>query len=160
MVHRRSLPLGSPFALGLLLLGLAVAPAAAQDETETSQEEPVAKNAVYVEMRGIGLGSVNYERMLTSYLSLRVGTTGYAFPVMVNLLAGGGAHRFEAGAGAVLAFDLQSHTPVAGGLGTIGYRYQPPAGGPVFRVAMPVLVGEQGVWVGFYHIGISAGWAF
>jgi hypothetical protein len=42
------------------------------------------------------------------------------------------------------------------GTGTLGYRYQPPQGGFVFRVGITPMVGQRLILIG----GISAGIAF
>ena len=74
------------------------------------------QNVVYVEAAGIGLlFSVNYERMISDHVSLRIGYSSWSFtlpfifasesisfdgvPVMVTLLEGNGNSKLEVGGG-------------------------------------------------------------
>ena len=105
------------------------------------------RTAVYAELGGNALlYSLNAERRVSPHLALRIGA-GYLgidgtgddalargdlyVPVMANLLVGRGAHRFEVGAGVVLVTAGPSY-PTS----TVGYRYQRPEGGGVFRIGL------------------------
>ena len=122
----------------------------------SSQEIKPAKNSLYFELLGSGgLYSINYERKVSSNLYGRVGMTTFnmtdflgetdprdritAFPVMLTYLLGNGkSHHFEI-AGGMLA-GLKSETGVNYKIidlvAFIGYRYQPPAKGMVFRIGL------------------------
>jgi hypothetical protein len=150
---------------------------------------PIAKNSVFLE--GLGSGffySINYERMLLSDFGLRVGAEyaplqstwtafdayAFSFPVTINYLGlGFGAHRAEFGAGTSLTYSkgesLLSTKPgfEVFGLGTLGYRFQPTAGGVQFRVGANTFFGKdvaykfesknRNILVWPY---LSLGWAF
>ncbi|HEX6368103.1 MAG TPA: hypothetical protein VF006_04160 [Longimicrobium sp.] len=137
-------------------------------------------DAFHVEAFGPAiLGSVNYERLVGSHLSARVGVgwmpgfdVGDALhtPMMINVIAGRGKHRVEAGAGAVLVYALnrgiEEEADVRLGFrrtyttGTLAYRLEPAEGsalhGGIYRVGLtPVYFdGEMyplfGVSAGFY----------
>lgn len=137
------------------------------------------KNAFHAEVGGSAvLGSFNYERMIGSNMSARVGVgwlPGLDYgdellaPVMLNFLAGRGVHRLEVGAGAVLAYGLgggiEGHTEPAGweeafATGTLAYRLEPAEGtrlhGGIYRLGFtPVYAHDEvyplwGVSAGFY----------
>jgi hypothetical protein len=146
-----------------------------------------ARNAVYVEALGNGgLVSLNYDRKLLDWMSLRVGAAYahdddapvgtdenvvFAGPVMLNVLAGRGSSRLEVGAG--FAFERQTDRDVdviATGdnmnlTGTVGYRYQPARGGLLFRAGITPFYsassapGETG---GRFEVtgGVSVGFTF
>ncbi len=106
----------------------ATAPAA-QDTVQVR----TARNAVYLELLGSGfLGSLNYERIFSEYISIRVGLS-YVPVTMINFTLGGSS-KFEAGIG-MIYFSKEGVKPSI----TIGYRYQPYAQGFFFR-ATPVVL--------------------
>jgi hypothetical protein len=127
-------------------------------------EKPRAKNAVHLELGGPGiLYSVNYERFVLPKLSIRAGigmfglrenTTGdsigvLAVPVTAQYFLGKGAHHLELGLGIFTGgmwSDLNSYEKtetfgLIGGTATVGYRYQRPGGGFLFRIAFTPLLG-------------------
>lgn len=130
----------------------------------------LARDAVYLEAGGNGLlYTINYDHRFTDVVSVRAGMMVLgvvAAPVTVNALLGGGSHRLELGAGALLlsapghladqtdgAADLRAVTATA----TVGYRFQPERGGMVVRAGFtPILVHGAGLpW-----FGVSVGYAF
>jgi hypothetical protein len=142
---RRSSP-GATVILGLLL-AVCAAPADGQ--------APPTRAVFYGELGGNALygGSVNVELMLTPNLSARVGASPFgAYPFMLNYLSGAGAHHLEAGFGLLASPEGSDRLATA----TLGYRYQRPGGGPLFRAGLTPLLGADGVapWV-----GISLGFA-
>jgi hypothetical protein len=102
-------------------------------------EPRTARNAVFLEMGGSGLFlSVNYDRMLSDYFSLRVGIGGIVvegdraltFPILFNLLLGPPSDKLEIGAGiSLLGPGAATFIALA-----VGYRYAPTKPGPSFRV--------------------------
>jgi len=136
-------------------------------------------NSLYLEFFGSGgLYSVNYDRLLTEEVGIRVGfmyfeadwfvfftdMEMFLIPITLNYLVGTGKHKFELGAGPVIVFgsvgfwgsDPGSGSGV-GWTGTIGYRYQQPNGGFLFRIGFtPVL------FSGEFHPsgGLSLGFSF
>jgi hypothetical protein len=166
-------------ALAALFALLAVGSASAQEARPDSALVGRARNAVYVELIGNGLlYSVNYDRMLTDHLSARVGASYLGartdtesaslatFPVMINYLTGARSnHHFEAGAGVTLltasAEDLDDFEEAGfdgiAGTATLGYRYQRPQGGFVFRSGLTPFFGAGGVLV---SAGVSLGYSF
>ena len=139
-----------------LLLVVAAAPAYAQEVVP-----PARDNAVYVELLGNGgLYSVNYERALTPALRVRVGAGAWTaesfwggaetrmrtFPMMLQMVRGGGAHHLEAGIGVLPGYrDRERDAGESGGfvslIGLIGYRYQPPLRRFVFRAGFTPFYG-------------------
>ena len=139
-----------------------------------------ASNSVYLELLGNGgLYTVNYDRRFSSHWSTRIGIMLFGgqseeptddrisfalIPVMLNYLVGEGSHRLELGIGpliGVVGGHLEEYGWIAGsGLAgvtsTVGYRYQLPGGGFVFRVSLtPFYSGEPQLWG-----GVSFGYAF
>jgi hypothetical protein len=132
-------------------------------------------HAVHVEALGPGLiGSANYERIVGENFSARVGV-GYfpgfdigsqlLAPVMLNVLAGKGEHRLEAGAGVVLAYALNrgieedESVPEHGfrrgfATATLAYRLEPGTEsalhGSIYRIGLtPMFFGGRAYpWVG------------
>lgn len=163
------------FLVGTLgLLGWTAAPAAAQERV------PPSPNSVYVELLGNGLlYSINYDRYMTPHLTGRAGLfvlaasdsdgdgggAVIATPLLVNYLFGTGSHHLETGVGVTLAAgaieDLEDEVDdsFSGAMGTatLGYRYQRPTGGFVFRAGVTPFFGAGGVVPWF---GISLGYAF
>ncbi|HEU0053131.1 MAG TPA: hypothetical protein VFQ39_08130 [Longimicrobium sp.] len=145
-----------------------------------------ARNAVYVELLGNGvLYSVNYDRRLTDNVAGRVGVSFLTVeeddgdrgtlamaPIVASYLFGEGNSHFEAGLGVLLAsasvsdvgddegedwFDLSGSASGVLGTGVLGYRYQRPDGGFVFRAGLtPIFDTEDFIpW-----FGVSFGYAF
>lgn len=142
-----------------------------------------AKNAAYVELLGNGLFyTVNYERFFGPELSARGGLMVFSVsetengtetsgtvnvvPLTANYFLGD-SHRLELGAGPVL-FRLSASVDTPGlsdsdsgvaffGTATVGYRYQSPGGGFLFRIGLTPIISGDGVapWG-----GLSVGWAF
>ncbi len=132
--------------------------------------------------------TLNYDRVLGDDFSLRAGfglvlgeeksASGeksikpliLSIPVMLNYIGGGSRwSMLEVGAGLVLLHvgarvsyiyvqkrDDAETSPVAAGL--IGYRYQPPNGGFMFRAGVTALVGRYGFLPLWPYA--SVGWAF
>lgn len=159
---------------------LIAAPAAAQE----APQPITARNAVYVELLGNGLlYSVNYDRLFTDNVSGRIGAmfvagedeegdSGYALitPIIASYLFGQGSSKFEAGLGVALGYasvdGLDFGEEGAGvdesgagviGTGVLGYRYQRPDGGFVFRVGLTPLFDDSGFAPWF---GVSFGYGF
>lgn len=167
------------FAAALALL---THPVAAQ----TPETPFTTRNAYYVEAGGNALlYSVNYERMVAAGLSARVGISlvpawipfvgddggdGGGLLVMVPVQAGyvfgTGNHHLEVGAGATFgnaAVDiggLEGKENWVFGTGTIGYRFQRPEAGSLFRLTITPLFIEV-LDVGMIPmIGLSYGRSF
>jgi hypothetical protein len=116
-----------------------------------------AHNAIYAEAFGnaLTLGSLNYERSLTPSVTARVGFNpfGPTVPVMLNRLRSlSGSHWAEAGVGLLIGAGEDGFATA-----TLGYRYQGPADGGVFRAALTPLLSRSGVAM---WLGISLGVAF
>lgn len=164
-------------ALSVLLAGAMIA---AAPSTSAAQS---AKNAVYLELAGNGvLYTLNYERAFSESVSGRAGlfwmsvdaagqnSSGSAtlnlIPVTANYFVGTN-HRLELGAGPLIVrasaeastagFDAESSGLGVGGTATIGYRYQQPDGGFVFRIGLTPVFSSAGLlpWA-----GLSLGYAF
>lgn len=127
------------------------------------------RNVAYFELGGNGIiPSFNYERQLSERLYGRVGFSfvvgeeadgdtdqTYIFPLMVNYLTHpAGNHHFEAGAGATWItgdsqdlYDNDDDEELSNLVGTltIGYRYQKPARGFVFRAGFTPVFDTGGV---------------
>ena len=166
------------FLIAFLLLGSHL--------TCQAQDVRSAKNGLYLELLGNGgLYSVNYEHFLSDHMTGRVGfsvatltseTSGgtteregtlFTAPIMLNYLSGKGSNHLEIGGGMTI-FSFSRSTPqndildFASGTavlftGTIGYRYQPPDGGFLFRIGFTPLTNFKAVApLG----GLSLGYAF
>lgn len=174
-------------ALSMLLVASSTASSALADEEiptarpapppveepppNTAPPTPVARegvgaytdNALFLELGGPAvLYSVNYDRRLGDFFSLRVGAsylginagstraTAVLVPITFHVLVGGRSwSHFEIGAGAMPAFgsvttSSKSGASAAGvaGVGVVGYRLQPPDGGFFFRANLNVLVAD------------------
>lgn len=134
-----------------------------------------------------GLYSVNFERQFTNRLTLRMGCGAFTLtdapfcfsscddstaevrmvlaPLLVNYLHGSGNHKLELGGGVVVGEESRSdHTGRADRpdihaavTGVLGYRYQRPAAGLIFRAgATPIYAGGEF----FPLIGVSLGYAY
>jgi hypothetical protein len=176
-----------PSRTAALALALAAALTARAASAQDAAPSPItARNAFYVELLGNGLiYSVNYDRRLTGHVAGRVGvsfataedsegdraTIGLA-PVMGSYLFGEGNSHFEAGLGMLLATASVDEIDPGGGedpfvggdggstvfgTGVLGYRYQRPGGGFVFRAGLtPIFTTSDFVpW-----FGVSFGYAF
>lgn len=117
-----------------------------------------AWNNAFVELGGNGfLGSLNYERLITNWLSVRLGYNPILYPVMfltTNILIGESEHKFQAGIG--LLTNL-------GFTGTIGYRYQPQTNGLLFRIGFTPIFRVQLFSSAYSDLpwgGISVGYTF
>lgn len=165
-----------PAALALALGLIAAGPAAAQD---TAAGPRVASNTFFVELGGNAVVySLNYERFFTPKVAIRVGgmylqadddngtQVGVGlFPVMATYLLGQGNSHFETGAGIGIATAGVSDTDIGEdwgdsavyGTATLGYRYQKPEGGVIFRAGFTPLYADGNLipWV-----GLSVGYAF
>ena len=162
----------------ILLSALIALAATAGSGAAQDRALPAAPNAVYLELGGNGLlYSLNYDRLLTPRVAARVGFMGLgaatdsvsggviAAPLMVSYLFGEGNSHFETGLGVMLAagaIDEVGELEDEGfsgaiGTATVGYRYQRPGGGFVFRAGVTPLFDTSGIapWV-----GISLGYGF
>jgi hypothetical protein len=139
----------------------------------------VANNTFFVELGGNAVAySVNYERFFTPKLAVRVGgmylqadddagtRVGIGlFPIMGTYLLGEGNSHFETGAGLGIATAGVSSTDIGDDWGdsgvyataTLGYRYQKPEGGVIFRAGFTPIFADGNLvpWV-----GVSVGYAF
>lgn len=150
---------------------------------------PASRNAVFVELLGNGgLYSLNYERMLTDHLGLRVGYAAWdspllfegsppdryrTLPVSVSYLLGAGERKLELGGGITFGrgtfdrsfatrrdFSFRSLTAI------VGYRSQPRGRGYLFRAgATPFYSFDDGDEAypnpGFsFGAGVSFGYRF
>jgi hypothetical protein len=137
-------------------------------------------NSIYFEALGNGgLYSVNYDRLFTDNFGIRAGIMYLSkvdiifaaaedlliFPATLNFFVGE-KHKLELGAGLVFAsvsntssFGFKSDSGGSNivGTATIGYRYQKPDGGFLFRIGFTPLFGSGGFepWG-----GISLGFSF
>ena len=141
-------------------------------------QSPSAPNSVYFELLGNGLMySLNYDRMFSESFGGRAGI-GYfspeneaviTFPIMLNYLYGSGNSKLELGGGITvisqsenISFQFKSSNKEFGGSGvlatiTIGYRYQKPEKGIVFRAGFTPFFGKIGFGLSF---GASVGYGF
>jgi len=153
---------------------------------QVKEDGPVARSAIYIELAGQGLlYSVNYEYLLADDISVRIGYSQWTisslflftagelsftgFPVMVNYLSGSGSGHLELGLGVMpMKISLDGHDILFGtdvsnsatlliGTATLGYRYQPPDGGFVFRIGLTPFFNEKVIAVSG---GLSMGVAF
>lgn len=161
------------------LVALPGPPAAAQ----TPWTPFTARNSVYLEAGGNALlYSVNYERLVIGNLSARVGVSAIPgwfpwvegddgaglvmVPVLASVMFGPGNHHFEVGGGATFGNasvdigDLEGSEHWVYGSGMIGYRYQRPEGGLVFRATMTPLFIEVLDISTLPMIGLSLGRSF
>ncbi len=170
-----------PACCATFLLVAVATPAYGQDTAP-----PARNNSFYVELLGNGgLYSVNYERALTPAVRVRAGAAAWTaesfwsdaktrfrtFPMMLQILPGGGAHQLEAGIGVLLGQRGRERDVGASGgfvslIGLIGYRYEPPRGRFVFRAGFTPFYGFDDPSVAYPDkgfmpsIGISIGARF
>lgn len=138
------------------------------------------QNSIYFEALGNGIiYSVNYDRLFTENFGGRIGVMYLSsfdvvvssaenilvVPLMANYFIGG-SHKLELGAGILLVqadnigfFGIESGQggSAVGGTATVGYRYQKPEGGLVFRIGFTPVYGDGEVEPSG---GISLGYAF
>lgn len=170
----------------LLALLLGALTFAATPQTLASQT--ATPNAVYVELLGSGgLFSLNYERRVSS-ARVRIGVGSWTasdlfgageeafvvLPLTLSHVSGRGNHHLESGAGVTVgnskftsSFDgTTTRSGFVTLTGLVGYRYQKPGSGFIFRALFTPLygLGEEAVAYpdrGFFpSIGISLGAAF
>ena len=144
-------------------------------------------NTVYLELFGNALvGSINYDRMVTDNVSVRVGygsmsTTSSTYesglmvtedvgitmiPIIGNYLLGEGNHKLEVGGGIVMVTvdysgnveDIDFTVGAEGSIftGNVGYRYQKPDGGIFFKASLCPFFGD-GMMTWF---GLGLGYSF
>ena len=124
-----------------LLMVVASTSANAQEAAPSTRD-----NAVYLELLGNGgLYSISYERALRPALRVRVGAAAWTaegfwseaetrirtFPVMLQMVPGGGVHHLEAGIGVLPGYRGRDRDVGASGgfvslIGLVGYRYERP----------------------------------
>jgi hypothetical protein len=148
-------------------------------------EERTANNALYVEGLGPGLFySLNYERDFDNVFGVRVGldyvsitavgddgasanATFLAIPITFSYLGLGSLkHIFEVGAGGTILYASASANTIGGssggsgvgGIGTLilGYRYQPPHGGFMFRAGIAPLITSYGDFLPWPYVSLGA----
>ncbi|MEN3010103.1 MAG: hypothetical protein ABDI20_03855 [Candidatus Bipolaricaulaceae bacterium] len=129
-----------------------------------------APHTVYAELFGVGIFySVNYEHRLSPLLSVGVGATQWEFGLLgppiqylglfghLRFLSGGlASHHLEVGASAGLFWPSPGFVLAPG----VGYRFQPAAGGLVFRGTLLVLLAPFTEQELFPFFGLSLGLAF
>ncbi|HEU0014213.1 MAG TPA: hypothetical protein VFQ45_11050 [Longimicrobium sp.] len=168
--------LAAALAAALALTPLCPSGGAAQDRSYFT-----ARNAVYVEAGGNGgLISINLDRLITPNIGIRAGFAtivspfGWAtdedasvtvVPITANALLGSGSSRAEIGAGVTILngeidsdlFDIHEEGTRTIPTATFGFRYQRPAGGPLFRIGLtPFFVDDELIgWA-----GVSFGYSF
>ena len=172
------------------IMKLLVVPALLLAFASVARAQPTAdpaRNSVYFEFLGNGgLYSLNYDRELVEGLRVRIGYAGWTaedlfggpatsmqtVPVSLHVVRGRGRHQADIGGGAVmgrreraagLGGDSGSFTSL---VGVIGYRYQRPEGGFVFRAGFTPFYGlgdeaEAYPEKGFFpSAGVSLGFGF
>ena len=143
-------------------------------------------NTVFLELGGNSLlWSINYDRMITEKISVRVGygsipiestdedefdavtITVAPVPIVANYLLGSGNHKLEIGAGILYIMvdgevdfggaSVSGSGSVTATTGVLGYRYHRATGGFSFRISFTpiMLVGEM-IPMG----GLSLGYSF
>ncbi len=137
--------------------------------------------SIFGEAGGPGLASLNFDTRFSKSekgLGGRIGVGGFSvnaipatfIPVELNFLAGKkGSHYFEAGAG--ITFVSLSEKIIFGQGATdntrfkntfehfsIGYRFQPPKGGFLFKIALTPLFNRN--FFIPYYFGVGAGYKF
>lgn len=159
---------------------LVTSAATAQAQTSNVEPEVTDPNALYVELGGAGGLSVNYDRRFLPSLIGRVGVgivpcffacAGYtSVPVAAYGLIGGTSHHIEYGGGVTFLFpDHGRHHRFL--VPSVGYRYQRPNGGFVFRanglasIRLQQPIGPGNVyggssWKEAWGVGVSSGYAF
>lgn len=151
-------------APGLVAASLLGSTAFAAPPEDQKPPAPAARNAVHAELGGPGLlYTVSYERFVLPELSVRAGFSLFGFreggtgdtlgvftlPLTAQYLVGRGSHHLELGLGLITgvlwsdlnSFDRTERFGLIAATATVGYRYQPPAGGLVLRVALTPFFG-------------------
>ena len=141
-----------------------------------------SQNAVYFEALGQGiLYSINFDHRFSENIAVRAGFSSFnvdivlsdftitTIPLMLEFLSGHGSSHFEFGVGIVpihgsssenflgLGSNQATGKWVVVGTMTVGYRYQPPGEGFLFRIGVTPLLASDPIplWG-----GISLGYAF
>lgn len=148
----------------LIVAGLFALWAAPLDAQEPS------RNRLYGEFLGAGfVYSLNYERQVSTPLSIRVGAGGWPEPGsqyyvgfgMALIRFGRGDHSAYVGAGGGIAWVvdidfIESTNETAGyAIGLVAYQFQPAPRGFFLRLSYTPLVPAVPLWDGF-----TLGWAF
>ena len=165
----------------LLLVAVLLCPA-----TSRAQSSDEARNAVYLELAGSGGAfSVNYEREVVNGVLARVGFASWtntslfsdversitSVPVTIAAVVGRGHHRLEIGGGVTLGKRGNEVSPESSDgfvslTGLVGYRYEKPGRGFLFRAGATPFYGfgdedvaypEKGFFPSF---GVSFGFGF
>ena len=116
-----------------------------------SEKDTIARNSFYLELGGNSIAySVNYDRLVGDYFSIRFGTMyfpeikvhrktasgGISLFSMLNFLVGNENHKLESGLGPLFITkpDFSFNEFGYAITGTLGYRYQQRTGGFLFRI--------------------------
>jgi len=133
---------------------------------------PSAKTSVYLELLGNGgLFSINVERLLSAKFGAGVGLASWTiseeceqtfaeceesfltFPLLGHVLFGRGSSKLEVGAGLLLGRrrfkstvgeEKDRNETIRDLTGVLGYRYQQPAGGLLFRIGLTPFLALSG----------------
>jgi hypothetical protein len=154
--------------------------------TGSDESDRIAKNSVYAEGLGPGVVySLDYDRVIGAFagragvgvvVGRETSSSGSSkllpllltIPITVSYVGGGTDwDMFEAGAGLVVthvaprvstAYVKERQTATTTVLGTVflGYRYQPPSGGFMFRVGASALAGRYGVLPLWPYLALGA----
>jgi len=172
-----------------LLLSLIALLAGASPCLAQSAAAPAARNAVFVELLGNGgVYSVNYERLLTKKLGLRVGYARWngplffdgsppdrytTVPVTMSYLLGPEERKLELGGGVTFGRGILDHSnrdrreySFRSLTAIVGYRSHPREGGYLFRAGLtPFYSFDEGEEAypdpGFFmSAGVSFGYLF
>jgi hypothetical protein len=153
-------------------------------ETSFAQSTEEARNALYLELLGNGgLFSLNYEREVADGMLARAGfgtwsstsfwsegkTTVTTVPLTIAFVRGRGDHRLELGGGMTFGRTRETFAGSSAFVsltGLVGYRYEQPGRGYLFRAGATPFYGLGGEDVaypdrGFFPlIGVSFGYSF
>jgi hypothetical protein len=135
------------FALTLIIFGCTLIP-----QRSLAQNEAIGRVANTLFVEGFGNGkwySLNYDRLLSSNVALRVGFNFTpAVPVTLSyLLRVSSSDHIELGIGILPTFGA---SPALDGTAILGYRYQQPNGGLFIKAAITPFLGTSGItwWAG------------
>ena len=138
-----------------------------QAQSNESKDSLMAKNTVYAELLGSGLGgSLNFERRFADRIGLRVGAIYgtllgsklLVMPMTTSVLLGPSEASIHPELGAGLTVGVGENGTRAAGAAILGFRYQPSSGGLFLRLAItPVFPlqskkikkGDYYLWPGF-----------